>query len=230
MTLREFAERIGCDPGYLSKVENGKSKKLSRPFLKRVYLATKTNPEWLLSGKGGPFISSPSDEALADTLLKWSEKRSQRIFAVLHDLHPALDAASVIGHLFEEYSLTDLKEFWDTLRREVYPQLPAPGREFWNEVYSQLLDGWLQAEDKRTTNELTDTETLPSVADVKPKLPSLLERLKKATAETGKKSELAEFLKAPLASVSRWLSGEREPGGEVALQMLHWVEQQERKK
>jgi DNA-binding transcriptional regulator YiaG len=77
---------------------------------------------------------------------------------------------------------------------------------------------------------LTDAETAHKVSSVKAQLPGLLERLKRATAETGKKSELAEFLKAPLASVSRWLSGEREPGGEVALQMLYWVEQQERKK
>lgn len=65
-------------------------------------------------------------------------------------------------------------------------------------------------------------------------LPSLLERLRKATAETGKKSELADFLKrvtkanVPLASVSRWLSGEREPGGEMTLLLLRWVELQER--
>ena len=81
---------------------------------------------------------------------------------------------------------------------------------------------------------LTDAETSPRVAEVKsqkPKLqlPELLERLKKATAETGRKSELAAFLKeateanVPLASVSRWLSGERKPGGEVALQMDAWA-------
>ncbi len=61
-------------------------------------------------------------------------------------------------------------------------------------------------------------------------LPSLLERLKSITAGKGKKSELAAFLKprVPLSSVSRWLSGEREPGGEVLLQLLHWVALQER--
>lgn len=95
------------------------------------------------------------------------------------------------------------------------------------DVYDEF-EPWVES--VRQKRELTHSETLSKVADVKPKLPSLLERLKKATAETGKKSELAEFLKAPLASVSRWLSGEREPGGEVALQMLHWVEQQERRK
>jgi len=67
-------------------------------------------------------------------------------------------------------------------------------------------------------------------ADVKKQLPSLLERLNRATKETGKMSALADHLKVPLASVSRWLSGKREPGGETTLQMLKWVEAQERQK
>jgi len=76
--------------------------------------------------------------------------------------------------------------------------------------------------------DLTHSETYPKDVAVKAQLPGLLERLKKATAEAGKKTALAEFLKVPLASVSRWLSGEREPGGEVTLQLLKWVELQER--
>jgi DNA-binding transcriptional regulator YiaG len=80
-------------------------------------------------------------------------------------------------------------------------------------------------------NDLTEAATSRKLAgDVKKQLPSLLERLNRATRETGKMSALADYLKAPLASVSRWLSGKREPGGETALQMLHWVEQQERQK
>jgi len=68
------------------------------------------------------------------------------------------------------------------------------------------------------------------VADVKSQLPRLLARLKTATKETGKMSALANFLEVPLASVSRWLSGKREPGGEITLKLLQWVEQQERQK
>ena len=82
-------------------------------------------------------------------------------------------------------------------------------------------------------NQLTETESEAKTKDVKPILPGLLARLRKATEEPGKKSELAKFLDAPLASVSRWLSADpkvqREPGGEIALKMLHWVEAQERK-
>ena len=80
--------------------------------------------------------------------------------------------------------------------------------------------------------KLTNAESGSKTNVVKSQLPNLIERLKKATAKSGKKSELANALKpkVPLASVSRWLSGEREPGGEVALQLLTWVEEQERQK
>ena len=64
--------------------------------------------------------------------------------------------------------------------------------------------------------------------DVKKQLPSLLERLNRATKETGKMTALADYLGVTLASVSRWLSGKRVPNGERVLQMLLWVERQER--
>ena len=68
---------------------------------------------------------------------------------------------------------------------------------------------------------------------VKPQLPKLLGRLRRATQEKGKKTELADFLGVKLASVSQWLSEspdvKREPGGEITLKMLYWVERQERK-
>jgi DNA-binding transcriptional regulator YiaG len=75
---------------------------------------------------------------------------------------------------------------------------------------------------------LTDTESAEKLPPVKSQLKNLLADLNRLTEEQGKKTELAEFLGAPLASVSRWLSGEREPGGETTLKMLRWVEQQER--
>lgn len=107
-------------------------------------------------------------------------------------------------------------------------KIPA---EPWGVVAARYID--MDALDAKFMGEetigLTDSETSSRVADVKAQLPSLLERLKKATAQKGKKSELAEYLQrvtkenVPLASVSRWLSGEREPGGEVALQMDVWA-------
>ena len=75
---------------------------------------------------------------------------------------------------------------------------------------------------------LTESESAAKLPPVKSQLEKLLADLNRLTEEQGKKTELADFLGAPLASVSRWLSGEREPGGETTLKMLRWVEHQER--
>jgi transcriptional regulator with XRE-family HTH domain len=76
---------------------------------------------------------------------------------------------------------------------------------------------------------LTEAATSGKLPSVKSQLDNLLAALNRLTRKSGKKTELARFLGAPLASVSRWLSGEREPGGETTLKMLNWVRQQERK-
>jgi transcriptional regulator with XRE-family HTH domain len=73
---------------------------------------------------------------------------------------------------------------------------------------------------------LTEAESSVKLPPVKSQLKNLLADLNRLTKESGKKTELADFLGAPLASVSRWLSGEREPGGETTLKMLRWVQQQ----
>ena len=75
---------------------------------------------------------------------------------------------------------------------------------------------------------LTEPSIPAILPPVKSQLDNLLAGLNRLTNETGKKTELADYLGAPLASVSRWLSGEREPGGETTLQMLRWVQEQER--
>ncbi|MGA9452602.1 MAG: helix-turn-helix transcriptional regulator [Verrucomicrobiia bacterium] len=86
----------------------------------------------------------------------------------------------------------------------------------------------------RPENNLTEPESRETLAEnVKPQLPSLLDRLNRATKEAGKMSALAKHLakamgrKVPLASVSRWLSGKREPGGEITLLLERWVKLQE---
>jgi DNA-binding transcriptional regulator YiaG len=65
---------------------------------------------------------------------------------------------------------------------------------------------------------------------VQPVLPKLIERLKRATEARGSKAELAAWLGVHRQSVTDWLSGKQEPGGEITLRLLTWVEQQERQK
>ncbi len=75
---------------------------------------------------------------------------------------------------------------------------------------------------------LTDVSTIGNIPGVKEKLPALLKRLNEATKERGAKTALAKFMDVKLPKVSQWLSGTHKPSGETTLQLLHWVEQQER--
>ena len=77
-------------------------------------------------------------------------------------------------------------------------------------------------------NLLTNVTVTGKVSPVKSTMANLLDRLNKATSQRGMKSKLAKVMGVPLANVSQWLSGAREPGGETTLRLLHWVEQQER--
>lgn len=133
-----------------------------------------------------------------------------------------------------------VKDFSDKLvelMRLYVKQLPTEPDELieareqallWERIRSQIARHATSLKYGKDFN-LTETESDNKTGAVKELLPTLRARLNKLTESAGKKTELAEFLGAPLASVSRWLSGNREPGGEVALKMLHWVELQERK-
>lgn len=83
---------------------------------------------------------------------------------------------------------------------------------------------------------LTEAETSEILAPVNHPFKKLLADLKQATTPPGQMSALAEYLgkktgaNVPLASVSRWLSGKREPGGEITLWMREWVTDPKRQK
>jgi transcriptional regulator with XRE-family HTH domain len=64
---------------------------------------------------------------------------------------------------------------------------------------------------------------------VSSKLKLLLQRLLAATSQRGKKVELARFVGVPQPRVSEWLSGFHEPGAEVTLHLLEWVQVEEAK-
>lgn len=83
---------------------------------------------------------------------------------------------------------------------------------------------------------LTDAETSEKLAAVNHPLKKLLADLNQATSAPGQMSVLAKYLgektgaNVPLASVSRWLSGKREPSGEITLWMREWVTDSKRQK
>ena len=77
-------------------------------------------------------------------------------------------------------------------------------------------------------NDLTSTSPKSKEGGVKSEIQKLIERVKGKASRPGAKSELARALGVAPARVSEWLSGEKEPGGEYTLKLLHWVESPER--
>ena len=83
---------------------------------------------------------------------------------------------------------------------------------------------------------VTEREPLTSISlkskewGVKSEVKKLIERVKRKASARGAKLQLARALGVAPARISEWLSGEKEPGGEYTLKLLHWVEQQERQK
>jgi hypothetical protein len=75
---------------------------------------------------------------------------------------------------------------------------------------------------------LTDCDEFVTLAHMESRLRNLLGRIKRAIKTPRDRADLAAFLRAPRESVSRWLSGKQEPGGETALRALQWVETRER--
>jgi hypothetical protein len=131
-----------------------------------------------------------------------------------------------------ELGLDNFVEEWLSMHPEKDPKRRFQRWQSYKKYAENFQMRMREAYEKESSiiQRLTDSESLVKKSHVKPQLPNLLARLKAATKETGKMSALANFLDVPLASVSRWLSGNREPGGEVTLKLLRWVEQQERQK
>jgi transcriptional regulator with XRE-family HTH domain len=57
MTQVELAKAVGVDQSAISQIERGNSKGASAENLLKIAAILKTNPHWLLTGKGGMEIS-----------------------------------------------------------------------------------------------------------------------------------------------------------------------------
>ena len=128
-----------------------------------------------------------------------------------------------------------IEDFTNTLGRVANAYIEALPKEP-DEVIEarQSAKVWAELRRKNALKSLRQNSHFTNITvnakhpSVKSPMAKLLERLNRATRQRGMKSRLAKFLGVPLANVSQWLSGEREPGGETTLRLLKWVEQQER--
>ena len=89
------------------------------------------------------------------------------------------------------------------------------------------LESPANAPNNNLNEALTGYREGGSSVPVQPILPVLIERLRRATAARGRKTELAAWLGVSIQRVTDWLSARVEPSGETTLRLLLWVWQAE---
>ncbi|HXR47605.1 MAG TPA: helix-turn-helix transcriptional regulator [Candidatus Limnocylindrales bacterium] len=233
-----FASDIGITRNQLSGIEYGWTPLhfgVGLQMCRRLLV----DGEWLATGIGEMFGNSLplrstryDSDVFAHRLFSEVYRESPVSFRSYGSQYPLIVSAPTPGFDPKDFLLKKIKE-WFQESKFATPLLAEQfARAISDHAESVLLvhrraGAAKRVRVNRAKLDLTDSETSEKLMDVKLHLPSLLGRLNRATGETGKMSALAKYLGVPLASVSRWLSGKREPGGEITLKMLRWVEQQE---
>lgn len=246
------ARKLGIDSTRLASYEHGRVP-VRLEMAARFAKTFDVNPEWLASGKGLP---TPYREIPKDCL----DQHGKALFSEVYDAYlcsfwagedrdTMVLVAQLLGLQSRELAISD--EIVSTNRfllRKIQELLDDCENSQQQSVllgmiaeaivrFLQTTKGGIPRETtKFKTHEkhlLTEPANSEKVPPVKSPLAHLRTRLNLILAEKGKMQELADYLKAPYTSVSRWCSeregSNREPSGETALLMLRWVELQERK-
>ena len=68
MTQQQLARAVGIDQSAISQIERGDSKGATAENLLKISAILETNPQWLLTGKGDPELSSfnPNDNDVSN--------------------------------------------------------------------------------------------------------------------------------------------------------------------
>ncbi|NOS68664.1 MAG: helix-turn-helix domain-containing protein [Verrucomicrobia bacterium] len=224
LTLQQFAERVGCDAGYLSKLETGKAKQPSDRFLKVVRDTFAVRSDWLWEGDGDPFFENEAG-VKAKPAEKWLEDRAQRVHGVISDLPDELAVHDVLARILRDMPRTLIFERWMEISN--LPDLPLSAQWFWQKGFLHEIEKRLKAEAEAGRITAIDiVHDSVNTGEVKAQWPLLKKKLQLATKPDGAKTKLADFLGVKIASVSQWLSeskSKREPSAEYALQMQEWL-------
>lgn len=253
ISLRFAAQTLDINEGVLKRVELGRA---PLKYAQAVPIVNKyaLNARWLYSGEGlrHSGLKIPEPEAIGvaedalfsrvfeewggktelpplDTALDYSRRRNESLRAVWQ-----------IEDWLDQLSDSQLKPFTDELLKAGHQLFTTRRSDEWPKVlkrwesrhgnYASNPQPLLLPKDFPKNEKFKVDESLRSVNNAGvTTLAKLLAKVRLATSQRGKKSELAKYLGVPLASVSQWLSGDREPGGETTLRLLHWVQQQEQK-
>ncbi len=248
LSQREFAQVLGVNRDRIANVEYGRTP-LDVGLAEKIIQRFGVNLVWLATGADQmtPYIGLPSDLPIKISSSDPFSIVSKECEASAGLTNKRIQQWSCSGLMLN--SIADkLRDIHEDSFDAFYKKLASAANDIFNSFPPQTPKDLLSSRLKRGVAirsylekyhpelpskkeiDLTDTASSEKLSGVKAQLPNLLERLNRATKESGKMSALAKFLDVPLASVSRWLSGKREPGGEITLKMLHWVEQQELQK
>lgn len=187
--------------------------------LRQAFLSTQSY--WVVPGQPPPFFNLPQNldgrieavEIFANLLSYWlAGQPDTRINEFLNAIMEA------IGPLAEKFPHDP-----PSVQLERFKAL------FSADAHFPLAGPFQPAASSPIKCPLTEFNEYVNISTVETEMARLLERLKTVTRKRGKKSELARVLGVPLASVSQWLSGAREPSGETTLRLQKWVLAEEAK-
>ncbi|HWC59394.1 MAG TPA: helix-turn-helix transcriptional regulator [Verrucomicrobiae bacterium] len=232
LTQPDLAKIADCTEGLIANIESGRAPLRAEVGMK-ICRKLKVNPQWLATSNGSPHLTGDFSHHGLD-----ATPQSRMLFSLFFGKFLAPKFEQMIQDVAK--SVNTLEEFVSQL-----PQLPRTRDNRKRVSALAAKSEKLLAEISQDLNEreymrsllesapLTNVHVSANTPRVKAQWPILKRRLQVATSEIdGGKTRLAEFLGVKLASVSQWLTDNknaREPGAETTLQMLRWVELQERK-
>jgi len=253
LSQKDFAAALNISLDRLASIEYGRTP-LPVHLADEICHAFNTSISWLVKGRGnqGPFIGRICDIAPeTDGSELVSKIYTEEIQLALHkrfmtDFDYAKFATLAQNEGFGSFASFNAPEKY--LRRfeqdfeRVFGDLPSGGKEQLLSLFVRILNqftedwnngrrdfpGWPRTSGKN--HDLTSGGDSLTSKSVKPVLPKLIQRLNRATEARGSKVALAKWLGVHRQSVTDWLSEKVEPGGEITLRLLQWVEQQERQK
>lgn len=182
------------------------------------------------------FAASPRSKPVGKANLDAADLKQRASLLVIL----SLQMEDVMAHIPDGYTDQFAGKVWELSKTylEALPKDPPDAVRTRSEgiMWSQLASRiHRQAAEARMTTTLQQEKGLTleagqlTTSPVQPIMPTLLERLRQATATRGRKTELAGWLGVPRQSVNDWLTERKEPSGETTLRLLAWVTAEEAK-
>jgi transcriptional regulator with XRE-family HTH domain len=255
---RLFARDAGIDVSSLIRIELGRLP-LKYGVAAKITKVFNLNPLWLAYGEepatvGVPLLEPDAleisgnrlfSDVFAEHAAEWRELTAQiskfpeRKYGT--HVHPADPKGRVVA---EELLRSDLRDWLTEVPDDKFNDLvnrirfaafalvdPWPNGESFAVIDARRKAMEKEREAIRQRRQeivLTKASTRGNIPLVRT-LKGLLADARRLCAAKGKKTELAKALNVAPETVSRYLWGNREPGGDITLKLLKWVEEQERK-